>query len=113
MDDSFIKLQQRFITGIPERLAIMLRLCEDLGDHRHQINTESLEKLHRELHKLAGAAACYQWPDIKNCAESFESWLDNQLANSPHFTDCFLNQLLGKLKSLQLICTTTTPIRAH
>jgi HPt (histidine-containing phosphotransfer) domain-containing protein len=38
--------------------------------------------LHRELHKLTGAAACYQCPEIQSLSADFESLLEQEL-NTP------------------------------
>jgi|GEM_PF-1075326 len=104
MDDGFTQLQQTFIAGLPDRFSRMQQLCEALTDRHNDTAKASLILLHRELHKLAGAAACYQCDEVRDCSESLEVWLEQHLAETSPLTHVQLDQLRSRLQRLEVIC---------
>ena len=104
MDDGFTQLQQAFIAGIPDRLSRMQQLYDALTERCDGTDQAPLVLLHRELHKLAGAAACYQCDAISNCAENLEMWIEEHLTEAP-LAQSRLEQLQIRLDSLGQVCS--------
>jgi len=104
MDDGFTQLQQTFIAGLPDRFDRMQQLCEALTDRHNDTAQASLILLHREVHKLAGAAACYQCHEVRDCSESLEAWLEQHLTEISPLTQAQLDKLQYRLQRLEVIC---------
>lgn len=80
-----------FISGLPDRIRLMQTLLPDPA------------ALHRELHKLAGAAACYQCPEIQSLSADFESWLEQELDATTLSAAVLETRITHKLNSLSLV----------
>lgn len=97
MADTFAALQQQFLSGIPARLTLISTLAARASDQANDSQPDCLIELRRELHKLAGAAACYQYPEIEAAAQACESWLDLQVTNRSSLSKQNHRELLNLL----------------
>lgn len=105
MLDNFAQLQQAFLSGVPNRLERINELMSSCIDHGDAFQEHSIELLHRELHKLAGAAACYQCHDMHNAAQACESWLETHIIHNTPLSEHTPHQLMEKLETLKQACS--------
>lgn len=109
MLDNFAQLQQAFLSGLPNRLDRINELTASCIDHGDAFQVHNMELLHRELHKLAGAAACYQCHDLQNATQACESWLETQIAHDAPLAEHTSHQLMEKLEALIQMCEAASP----
>ncbi|MET3999695.1 Hpt domain-containing protein [Marinobacterium sp. MBR-109] len=104
MLDNFAQLQQAFLSGLPNRLERINELTASCIDHGDAFQAHNMELLHRELHKLSGAAACYQCHDLHNAAQACESWLETRITHDTPLAEHTSFQFLEKLENLKKMC---------
>jgi len=104
MTENFIRLKQTFLNGIPNRLARINALTAACIGQGSAFQADNIDQLHRELHKLSGAAACYQCHEIGSAAEACESWLEAYMIHDTPLTEHTSLQFLEKLETLKQMC---------
>lgn len=86
MNQDFEALQVSFLSRVGARLAHMESLLTCLQEAPVNDVDEVLRTLHREVHKLAGAAGSYQVLELADAARAFERLLEPAL-DSPGSAD--------------------------
>lgn len=81
LNDDFLSLQAQFIARVDRRLSKMQKLIV-AAEHANRGDAQGLlEELHREVHKLVGAAGSYQIYAIENIAIGFEELIFKALCD--------------------------------